>query len=108
MKGIEDDTERCIIVSAGLLPFHIATIENGQPGDCCATELRTAQRIVDCVTACKGLKPQAVPAMVEAFKALIGAEELFVNQSGQPWADSVTDAVETAKLALIKAQEGTA
>ncbi len=41
-KGIEGDTERWIIVSGGEIPFHIATIENGQPGDFLDTEEATA------------------------------------------------------------------
>jgi hypothetical protein len=44
-KGTEDEDERWIIVHGGEKPWHIATIENGQPGDCLATEAATAALI---------------------------------------------------------------
>ena len=45
-KGAEDEPERWIVVADnGTRPYHIATIENGQPGDTCETEGHTARLI---------------------------------------------------------------
>lgn len=41
-KGDEDEPERWLILADAPLAFHIATIENGQPGDTMDTEGATA------------------------------------------------------------------
>jgi hypothetical protein len=46
VKGIEGEPERWIIVADnGAQPYHIATIENGQPGDSLETEEATAHML---------------------------------------------------------------
>ena len=41
-RGWDGDPERWVIVTDGRNAYHIATIENGQPGDSCETEGHTA------------------------------------------------------------------
>ena len=44
--GIEDDETRWIVVAdGGAKPWLLATVENGQPGDCLETEKATAHLI---------------------------------------------------------------
>jgi len=42
-KGWDGDPERWVVVSESSPHFHVATIENGQPGDTCETEGHTAR-----------------------------------------------------------------
>jgi len=46
IKGSEDEEDRWIIVADnGTKPYHIATVENGQPGDSLETEEATAHML---------------------------------------------------------------
>lgn len=44
-QGNEEDPHRWLVVAEGPIKWHIATIENGQPGDFCDTEEATAKLI---------------------------------------------------------------
>lgn len=43
VKGNDGEPERWMVVADGEKQWHIAVIENGQPGDCCETEGATAR-----------------------------------------------------------------
>jgi len=46
LRGVDDDDTRWIVVAAGSdREYLIATIENGQPGDCLETEAATASLV---------------------------------------------------------------
>jgi len=55
-KGWDDEPDRWVVLAAKEMAWHIATIENGQPGDCCDTEGATARLIA------------AAPEMLAALK----------------------------------------
>lgn len=42
LRGVDDDETRWVVVADGPREYLIATIENGQPGDCLETEGATA------------------------------------------------------------------
>lgn len=64
LRGADDDETRWIVVAAGSdREYLIATIENGQPGDCLETEGATAQLIAQ------------APALVAALSALLAFVE---------------------------------
>jgi hypothetical protein len=55
-KGWDDDSERWVVVADGPRQYHVATIENGQPGDTCETEGHTARLFAaapDLLAACQ-------------------------------------------------------
>ena len=58
-KGDEDDENRWLILSESEPHYVIATIENGQPGDCLKTEAATARLVA------------ASPALFDLVKAVI-------------------------------------
>ena len=90
----EDDIERwSIVADNGTRPYHIATIENGQPGDCCATEGATAHLIA------------AAPHLLAALQSLLTASE-WADETG--YVDGVgfmdLDTIQAnARLAITKA-----
>ena len=47
---------------------------------------------------------EAAPQMYAALRALVAAEDKFVRESGQIWVDDVTEAVDAARAALLKAE----
>lgn len=59
VQGNEGEPERWLVVAGGEKQYHIAVIENGQPGDCCATEGATARLIA------------AAPELLVALKAIV-------------------------------------
>lgn len=59
LKGHDEDPLRWIVVADGPLQYHIAVIENGQPGDTCETEGYTAHLIAES------------PVLLEAVKYLV-------------------------------------
>lgn len=63
-QGMEDDLTRWVIVAGGGGPrYHLATIANGQPGDCLETEGATARLMA------------AAPELLEALQFLLAASE---------------------------------
>lgn len=94
--GAEDDEDRCSIVSAGPVPYHIATIENGQPGDCVETELATAHLFA------------AAPDLLEALEDILNASERL--PAGHPSATeeerrNMSIAADKARAAIAKATQ---
>ncbi len=59
IKGIDDDAERWGVYTEGPQHFHLATIENGAPGDTLETEGHNARLIA------------AAPALLEALKKAV-------------------------------------
>lgn len=69
VKGSEGEPERWIVVADGEKQYHIATIENGQPGDCLETEGATARVIA------------AAPELLKAVEELLIASE-WADETG--------------------------
>lgn len=67
-KGWDGDPERWVVVTEGKIRYHIATIENGQPGDTCQTEGYTARLFA------------AAPELLEAAELQNHAEEWRSNE----------------------------
>ena len=59
VQGTDGEPERWLVVADGEMQYHIAVIENGQPGDCCATEGATARLIA------------AAPELLNALKDIV-------------------------------------
>lgn len=67
-KGVEDEPDRWTVVTD--YGYHIATIENGAPGDCCDTEEANARRIAaapDLLAALENLLPIAAKLIDESY-----------------------------------------
>ena len=62
VRGADDDENRWIVVVDGPLQYHVATIENGQPGDCLETEGATAKLFA--------ASRNALPALLDELAAL--------------------------------------
>lgn len=68
LRGVDDDDTRWIVVAAGAdREYLIATVENGQPGDCIETEAATASLIA------------LAPEMADALRELLAAGEFAVT-----------------------------
>lgn len=86
-KGHDGDPDRWVIVSGGEIPWVIAVIENGQPGDCCETEGHTANLFA------------SSPDLLEAAESLVTA---FTRNAPTDW----TTAISKARAAIAKARWG--
>jgi len=93
-KGVDPDDEyRCGVCAVrDGLEYHVATIENGAPGDSCDTEFSNAVLFA------------AAPDMLAALHGLAGilatAES---NASGNPEWEHVSAKVKAARAAIAKA-----
>ena len=88
---------------------HIATVTGGLgvTSEGCFESEANAHRIVDCVNACKGLDPEAIPELIKALKKLDFCDErtprtpsdriLFVARFYDVWND-VKYAIEKVSL----------
>jgi len=71
-KGHEDEADRWIVTTAGEKHWHIATIENGAPGDILDTEEANARLIA------------AAPAMLQALKKATSELNAIRARDGAP------------------------
>jgi hypothetical protein len=75
-------------------------------GECQAN----AQRIVDCVNACAGLNPAAVPELIEALVSVVKTCEagvIHVNETGKPQWSALDQMKQIARNALAKSKSKT-
>ena len=70
VQGTDGEPERWLIVADGETQYHIAVIENGQPGDCLETEGATARLIA------------AAPELLDAVQNFIA--DHFVSEGCKP------------------------
>lgn len=89
-KGDEDDPNRWLVLADGPVPYLIATIENGQPGDTLVTEGHTAQLFA------------AAPKMLQALKDWKQFRE-GVGFAVEGRADEIEAAMEAA-IAMAEAE----
>lgn len=86
IRGVDEDETRWIVVSAsGGNEWHIATIENGQPGDSLETETATGHLIA------------AAPDLYEACKAFVERFNWDLTpEQAEAW-DAAMDAIRKAE-----------